>query len=171
MSDSSSPGESPDHTKHVRVQSPPPNGTKRKQDAAGLRANKAVKRRASKACQSCRARKVRCNVVEQIPCTNCRLDEVECLVSESKRKKLVISQNQQRASANSCRKWKPEEEHDHSLHEVSQLDSPTYDPFGHMSTDGHSHGHGSISFPQSGAPEHRPHTLCKQADRLHAGLD
>ncbi|KAF2484401.1 fungal-specific transcription factor domain-containing protein [Neohortaea acidophila] len=54
----------------------------------GLRPNKSVKRRASKACQCCRARKVRCNVVEHgAPCTNCRLDEVECIVSESKRKK------------------------------------------------------------------------------------
>jgi hypothetical protein len=47
-----------------------------------------VKRRASKACQCCRARKVRCNVTEHgAPCTNCRLDEVDCIVSESRRKK------------------------------------------------------------------------------------
>ncbi|RPB00218.1 hypothetical protein L873DRAFT_1737164 [Choiromyces venosus 120613-1] len=47
-----------------------------------------VKRRASKACQCCRARKVRCNVVEHgAPCTNCRLDEVECIITESKRRK------------------------------------------------------------------------------------
>lgn len=59
----------------------------------GLRPNKSVKRRASKACQCCRARKVRCNVVEHgAPCTNCRLDEVECIVSESKRKKYVLLQ-------------------------------------------------------------------------------
>lgn len=49
---------------------------------------RSVKRRASKACQCCRARKVRCNVTEHgAPCTNCRLDEVECIVSESRRKK------------------------------------------------------------------------------------
>ncbi|KAF8416411.1 fungal-specific transcription factor domain-containing protein [Tirmania nivea] len=49
---------------------------------------RAVKRRASKACQCCRARKVRCNVVEHgAPCTNCRLDEVECIITESKRRK------------------------------------------------------------------------------------
>lgn len=69
-------------------------GPKRKVGDAGFNANgsrpgKSVKRRASKACQCCRARKVRCNVVEQTPCTNCRLDEVECIVSESKRKKFV----------------------------------------------------------------------------------
>lgn len=50
--------------------------------------HRAVKRRAAKACQCCRARKVRCNVVENgTPCTNCRLDEVECIVSDSKRKR------------------------------------------------------------------------------------
>jgi hypothetical protein len=70
-----------------------PNSKRKASDAGlpatGTRIHKSVKRRASKACQSCRARKVRCNVVEQSPCTNCRLDEVECIVSESKRKKLV----------------------------------------------------------------------------------
>ena len=70
-----------------------PNSKRKASDAGlpatGARIHKSVKRRASKACQSCRARKVRCNVVEQSPCTNCRLDEVECIVSESKRKKLV----------------------------------------------------------------------------------
>ncbi|KAF2145775.1 uncharacterized protein K452DRAFT_265099 [Aplosporella prunicola CBS 121167] len=64
---------------------------KRKASTAGLDANgtgRSVKRRASKACQCCRARKVRCNVTEHgAPCTNCRLDEVECIVSESRRKK------------------------------------------------------------------------------------
>jgi hypothetical protein len=49
-----------------------------------------VKRRASKACCCCRARKVRCDVVENgSPCTNCRLDQVECIVTESKRRKFV----------------------------------------------------------------------------------
>jgi hypothetical protein len=66
---------------------------KRKVTQAGLDGNptgRSVKRRASKACQCCRARKVRCNVTEHgAPCTNCRLDEVDCIVSESRRKKLV----------------------------------------------------------------------------------
>ncbi|EMD61412.1 hypothetical protein GGP41_004031 [Bipolaris sorokiniana] len=64
---------------------------KRKATQAGLDGHttgRSVKRRASKACQCCRARKVRCNVTEHgAPCTNCRLDEVECIVSESRRKK------------------------------------------------------------------------------------
>ncbi|KAK5134943.1 hypothetical protein LTR08_005894 [Meristemomyces frigidus] len=77
----------PEETTTLQTQTP-----KRTADAAGLkpgiRPTKSVKRRASKACQCCRSRKVRCNVVEHgAPCTNCRLDEVECIVSESKRKK------------------------------------------------------------------------------------
>ncbi|KAJ5286876.1 hypothetical protein N7478_002562 [Penicillium angulare] len=62
---------------------------KRKASTAGLAAhNRPVKRRASKACCCCRARKVRCDVVENgSPCTNCRLDQVECIVTESKRRK------------------------------------------------------------------------------------
>ncbi len=62
---------------------------KRKQSAAGIApSGRNVKRRASKACHCCRSRKVRCDVVESgIPCTNCRLDEVECLVTEGKRRR------------------------------------------------------------------------------------
>jgi hypothetical protein len=62
---------------------------KRKALAAGLPASgRTVKRRASRACHCCRSRKVRCDVVESgTPCTNCRLDEVECMVSVSKRRK------------------------------------------------------------------------------------
>ena len=62
---------------------------KRKQSAAGISTSgRNVKRRASKACHCCRSRKVRCDVVESgIPCTNCRLDEVECLVTEGKRRR------------------------------------------------------------------------------------
>ncbi|KAJ5457114.1 hypothetical protein N7530_012388 [Penicillium desertorum] len=62
---------------------------KRKASTAGLSGhNRPVKRRASKACCCCRARKVRCDVVENgSPCTNCRLDQVECVVTESKRRK------------------------------------------------------------------------------------
>lgn len=46
---------------------------------------KVTKRRAARACVSCRARKVRCDVVEGAPCGNCRWDNVEvwigCLLS------------------------------------------------------------------------------------------
>ena len=88
-----------DSTMTAQQAAPPPKQQQQKRtaDAAGLKPNgmrptKSVKRRASKACQCCRSRKVRCNVVEHgAPCTNCRLDEVECIVSESKRKKSVSS--------------------------------------------------------------------------------
>ncbi|KAM0187493.1 hypothetical protein ACHAPI_011128 [Fusarium lateritium] len=44
------------------------------------------KRRATRACLSCRNRKVRCDVINSgVPCTNCRLDCVDCLVTESNR--------------------------------------------------------------------------------------
>ncbi|GAP84033.2 putative cutinase transcription factor 1 beta [Rosellinia necatrix] len=48
---------------------------------------KITKRRAARACVSCRARKVRCDVVEGAPCGNCRWDGVECVVQESRRRK------------------------------------------------------------------------------------
>ncbi|RFU34800.1 hypothetical protein B7463_g1529, partial [Scytalidium lignicola] len=44
------------------------------------------RRRATRACLGCRARKVRCNVTEDDgPCTNCRLDRLECVVRRRKR--------------------------------------------------------------------------------------
>lgn len=45
--------------------------------ASAADAQKNTKRRAARACVSCRARKVRCDVVEQSPCGNCRWDNVE----------------------------------------------------------------------------------------------
>ncbi|KAH7318594.1 cutinase transcription factor 1 [Stachybotrys elegans] len=48
---------------------------------------KVTKRRAARACVSCRSRKVRCDVVEGAPCGNCRWDNVECVVQESRRRK------------------------------------------------------------------------------------
>jgi Fungal Zn(2)-Cys(6) binuclear cluster domain len=45
-----------------------------------------IRKRASKACQECRLRKVKCNLVEVgSPCHNCRLDENECITSVSRR--------------------------------------------------------------------------------------
>lgn len=99
---SASPASNTDTGELLAPPPPPPKPTqqnpaqqqaKRKASAAGMDnhgTGRSVKRRASKACQCCRARKVRCNVTEHgAPCTNCRLDEVECIVSESRRKKSV----------------------------------------------------------------------------------
>lgn len=56
--------------------------------------DRASKRRASRACLSCRSRKVRCDVVNtSVPCTNCRLDDVECVVTESNRGKRPTTLN------------------------------------------------------------------------------
>lgn len=56
-------------------------------EAPGAAPTKQTKRRAARACVSCRARKVRCDVVEGAPCGNCRWDKVECVVQESRRRK------------------------------------------------------------------------------------
>ncbi|KJZ74230.1 Cutinase transcription factor 1 beta [Hirsutella minnesotensis 3608] len=66
------------------------NGTKRAAatgDGPDAPPHKVTKRRAARACVSCRARKVRCDVVEGAPCGNCRWDNVECIVQESRRRK------------------------------------------------------------------------------------
>ena len=48
-----------------------------------------MKRRASRACQCCRSKKIKCDVVDRgIPCTRCRLEKFECSVVEAKNKTL-----------------------------------------------------------------------------------
>ncbi|KAI1308878.1 fungal-specific transcription factor domain-containing protein [Xylaria venustula] len=65
-----------------------PSSKKRSSSAAEPNGTaKVTKRRAARACVSCRARKVRCDVVEGAPCGNCRWDGVECVVQESRRRK------------------------------------------------------------------------------------
>jgi hypothetical protein len=40
-----------------------------------------TRKRASKACLACRARKIRCDVASHsTPCTNCRISRGECIV-------------------------------------------------------------------------------------------
>lgn len=49
---------------------------------------RAERRRASRACLRCRNRKVRCDVARGgAPCTNCRLDVIQCVLSEPNRGK------------------------------------------------------------------------------------
>lgn len=44
------------------------------------------KQRSKVACRHCRRRKVRCDVYPRgSPCTNCRLDELECVLCDNKR--------------------------------------------------------------------------------------
>ncbi|RFU29314.1 hypothetical protein B7463_g7050, partial [Scytalidium lignicola] len=45
-----------------------------------------VKSRAPIACQTCRSRKVRCNIAfSGPPCMNCKLDDIECIVAQCRR--------------------------------------------------------------------------------------
>ena len=84
-------------------QSPPPdasdpNPKKRASTSVGVDSNgnpKPVKRRAAKACAACRARKVRCDVMQRyhitadgaVTCSNCTMDGIQCVIEESKRRK------------------------------------------------------------------------------------
>ncbi len=79
--------------------SPPESGLKkRSQSSSGVDTNgnpKPVKRRAAKACAACRARKVRCDVMQryhitadgEVTCSNCTMDGIKCVIEESKRRK------------------------------------------------------------------------------------
>jgi hypothetical protein len=50
------------------------------------------KKRSSRACTTCRLRKVRCNIVAHgAPCSNCRHDEIECVLPLSRRQRYVPS--------------------------------------------------------------------------------
>ncbi|KAL2678478.1 hypothetical protein Neosp_009224 [[Neocosmospora] mangrovei] len=63
---------------------------KRRRDDA--QSDSVAKRRASRACLSCRGRKVRCDVTSRgAPCTNCRLDDVNCRLTESNRGRVRTS--------------------------------------------------------------------------------
>ena len=49
------------------------------------------KKRSSKACATCRVRKVRCNIVAHgAPCSNCRYDGIECILPLSRKQRLVV---------------------------------------------------------------------------------
>ncbi|KAL2827645.1 fungal-specific transcription factor domain-containing protein [Aspergillus pseudoustus] len=137
---------------------------KRKASTAGLSANsRPVKRRASKACCCCRARKVRCDVVENgSPCTNCRLDQVECVVTESKRRK------------------KSRVESDNPNHQLSQSPAEILDDglFGSLGGDTSGIPHVVPTSPSQGSVDleqghhHMPHLLYQsQANRVDSSGD
>lgn len=47
-----------------------------------------IKKRASRACRYCREKKIKCSLVKSgSPCNTCQLDEVECVVTPSRRNK------------------------------------------------------------------------------------
>ena len=71
-------------------------------DNSSTAGNRVAKNRAPRACVTCRDRKVRCDVVSGgVPCTNCRLDDVDCILKPSNRGK----QNPARQQARSRFPW------------------------------------------------------------------
>lgn len=75
-------------TNHGPTRMAQSNTRKRKHPADRVEDGRAIKHRASQACQSCRTRKVRCDVLANCSrCTNCRLDRTECVVVASRRGK------------------------------------------------------------------------------------
>jgi hypothetical protein len=47
-----------------------------------------VKKRAARACRYCRGKKIKCSLVKSgSPCNTCQLDEVECIITVSRRNK------------------------------------------------------------------------------------
>jgi len=139
------------------------NGTKRKASTAYGEAgqSRSVKRRASKACQCCRARKVRCNVVEHgAPCTNCRLDDIDCVVTESRRKRSVLLYQKYVASPHTvCRKILPQNVEDRSL---ASLSKRLNREDGRRSSFREGNAAHSDSYHSDGSrqDEHIPHPLC-----------
>ncbi|EFX06130.1 c6 zinc finger domain containing protein [Grosmannia clavigera kw1407] len=80
-------------------------------------AGKVIKRRAARACVSCRNRKVRCDVVETFPCGNCRWDKIECVVQEGRRRRRGLFNARETAGvlqgADAFRSHNQEHGHDH----------------------------------------------------------
>lgn len=83
-----------DETLSLKLPSPEPVDVKqeaqlkRTASEAGMECSdgKSARKRASKACQSCRSRKVRCSVSDHgIPCYNCKLDGLDCIIPERKK--------------------------------------------------------------------------------------
>lgn len=54
---------------------------------------KSFKRRAGKACSFCQWRKIRCNVEERHPCSNCVLERIECSITKTRKSKYAQPQN------------------------------------------------------------------------------
>ncbi|KAL7925401.1 hypothetical protein ACQKWADRAFT_221755 [Trichoderma austrokoningii] len=126
--------------------------------------HKVTKRRAARACVSCRARKVRCDVVEGAPCGNCRWDNVECIVQESRRRKKnlvtpsIVGQGQ---SAEAQLRSKAPPPNPIAINSAdlrrtsggSSLSPASMDPSGGL-------------LPNTGIEGHVPHMICKPCSLL-----
>lgn len=138
-----------------------PLAPKRKATTAGISSSgRAVKRRASKACQCCRSRKVRCDVVESgIPCTNCRLDEVECCVTEGKRrKKSIVETDLLPKSPVESVQDRDEPPHFPMFDDIDGLQNLT---MSHKHVHSHHSPARTLSSSDNEPSRHQPHMLCK----------
>ncbi|WKT46952.1 hypothetical protein QSH57_011826 [Fusarium oxysporum f. sp. vasinfectum] len=61
-----------------------PNGTNTS-TSTSTRGEKRGRKRAAEACASCRARKVRCDVIGQFPCVRCQLEGCDCVTTAKQR--------------------------------------------------------------------------------------
>ncbi|KAH7140038.1 hypothetical protein B0J13DRAFT_639308 [Dactylonectria estremocensis] len=134
------PSPSPDaesasaHT--VNQLSPVQTSTDPKKQADELKFRSSTKRRAAWACVPCRKRKVRCNVMAERPCLNCKHDEFECFLSFCREKNgiseaEVLSDRLTKAASATKRKKREKKSRDFpsqasSTSEQSPLESPTH---------------------------------------------
>jgi hypothetical protein len=156
--------------------------TKKRSDSSATDPNssaKVTKRRAARACVSCRARKVRCNVVEESPCTNCRFDNVECVVQESRRRKKhllttsnsnVGQQTQQRGSAEAQPPLRSSSSsaanHPIPITSAAELQRPSSgSPISSSDVDTSMMANGSAG-GGTGSDGHMPHMLCEYSNSL-----
>lgn len=95
------------------------------------------KRRAPRACLSCRNRKVRCDVMRGLdPCTNCRLDGVPCILANSVRGRRLTNADGDgigNAAGNRNRNENEEEEEENHIENLhGPLNGNAGDPEGNL---------------------------------------
>jgi hypothetical protein len=142
---------------------------KRTSTAAGLSTGvRTVKRRASKACHCCRSRKVRCDVVESgIPCTNCRLDEVECVVTEGKRRRKSCAEGEHRLSPCTSIEEDKETCQFSGLDDMVELDNVNNTNSTNTSTTSLRAPVASVHAAEFESNHHKPHMLCEASPQHH----
>lgn len=80
----------PPHESSVLEQQTPKSSRKRRSKKTPSTDSRSRRQRAALACSCCRGRKVRCDVVRMVPCTNCYLDKQECVIPPSRKRKYVF---------------------------------------------------------------------------------
>ncbi|KAK5993325.1 Cutinase transcription factor 1 beta [Cladobotryum mycophilum] len=130
---------------------------------------KVTKRRAARACVSCRARKVRCDVVEGAPCGNCRWDNVENLITATTVGQGSSTEAQLRCKAPPAN---PIAINSADLRRTSSGSAISSTASIEISNNGHGHGHGNGSgngngngngLGSSGVEGHVPHMLYQRS--------